>query len=942
MIRPLFRRPATSRPLVRPATAPRPVAALLLATALVLPGMTVPLGPATAQTAPAEARPLPLPLAFLPPDMAPQDLCNRTSTPTGQTDLTTEGGEEELTDAQRIRFLSGDILTYQRRDAVLYFDFINALITRKAQLDPGFAGVEETLARINLYQRAERFDALAASGLVAGLERNREALANNHLVRLAQYYRMGLGVPRNEALAQEMIRDAAYGGHAGALLEIASMQARGRMVDGWAAPLDLTVTMAFGGMLGEMTPSVCRRAERIAEEYLKGELVAFNPEIALAWRRFAADLGGAEAAWRVVEYHLNAPAERKDTAELRHYLRRAVGLGRNVTAAEADMLAASGQITPGDVAAILGENPSAEGNRAARSLIPFLQLDINIDGKTADDDSLYLQYLEEIATLPQAPGHVFTRLADEVAVRRGRWAAETDIIALLEEAARRDDPDGKQKLAQRLIRYRDDSVQVQRAEALLLDAVDRHGAATAMNRLDALYRCQLNDAPRRDEADHWARAYADTSHRLVGISATDLIALDPYKDPETIAHIQSQAVVGRPMAIANQAQRVQSGGMPSLVALRYWADRLDNSDQALEAFAELQFELATSPAERAQAIEFFRRIYLNNGVTTALDLAVALVEDNGRDPEIAAEIVDLLTRAGNRGEGAAIRLLARLRADRIPQGAVYAEFAEVIEERGDFLALMFAIPYISEHRLDDYIDRAVSVMTCGTKDSDELGEAYALSAKPAMSYHWRQVGLAIEGGNVLSKLRLSDAQMGRFEDGRAPDAPAVAERARAEGRDTAHRRLFLLSGDPDLTSYAPQSAAAQIVAGLEADDLAWAFAAWREAGPEVREIVAGQVDLAQVFRRGADSGDARAAFAMGMILRDTARGPDDLARSARWLEVAAEAGQDDAMVELGFAMGFGLGIPRDRAAALDWLARAAQTSHPRADDLAHMIRAASP
>ncbi|MBB93392.1 MAG: hypothetical protein CML68_02120 [Rhodobacteraceae bacterium] len=892
---------------------------------------------------PAHAQPQvePLPLAFLPPDMAPRDLCNRTSQPQGDVELTTEGDDEELTDPYRLRFLSQDIRSYQRRDADLYFDFINELITRKAEIDPEYAGLDETFDRIDLHVAAERFDELVDSGLVSGLMRAPEGLSNRDLVRIAQYYRMGVGVTRDVARAQELIREAAYEGHAGALLEITHMQRQGLMVEGWTAPLDLTVTMAFGGMLGEMTPGVCSRAERIAQEYLKGEMVAFNPDVALAWRRFAADLGGAEAAWRVVEYHLNAPAERKDNAEMRHYLRRAVGLGRSFSMSEADALVSSGQIAPEEVADILGDNVSADGLRAARSLLPFVELDVNIDGKTADDDSFYLQYLEEISRLPSAAGHVFSRLSVEVAVRRGRWAAEDEIIALLEEAVRRDDSEGMMRLARRMMRYRRDPASVARMESLLMETTDRFGHYWSMNMLEGYYRCQAMEAPMLAEANLWAANYDATPWGHVQITATDLIALDPYKDPETIARIQTQGLAGRMTGLAQQSQRVQSGGMPSLTALRYWAEQLDNSDQALEAFAELQFELATSPAERAQAVEFFRRVYLNNGVTTALDLAVALIEDNGRDPEIAAEIIDLLTRAANRGEGAAIRLLARLQADRMPEGAVYAHFAEVIDERGDFLALMFAIPHLADDQLDDYIDRAVSIMSCGTKDTDELGEAYALRGQGDMSYHWRQVGLAVKGHNVLSKLRLSDLQMSYFDTGAAPGPVEVAERARTEGGRLAHRRLFLLQADPDRTSYAPKEAAAQIVAGLGKDDLAWAFSAYRSAGPEVREIVAGEVDLIEVFRKGAETGDRQVAYALGMILRDTAQGPDDLARSARWLRAAAVAGQDDAMVELAFALGFGLGVDPDRAEALEWLDRASATNHPKADGLAHMIRVSS-
>ena len=904
----------------------RPLAALLAATLLTLPAITA-----------AQTPVPPLTLTFLPPEMAPRDLCNRPAAAEPEVDETVDGGREELTDPQRIEFLTADIRAWQRRDADLHFDFIDALITRRAEIDPDFAGIDETFARIELHVAAGRIAALDDSGMVAALAAQGEALGNGDRVALAQYYRMGLGVEQDRAHAQALILEAAYQGHAGALLEIAQLQRQGRLVEGWTAPLDLTVTMAFGGILGEMTPGICTRAERIAGEYLKGELVAFNPEVALAWRRFAADLGGADAAWRVVEHHLTAPDDRKDIAELRHYLRRAIGLGRGLSESEADNLAASGLIPPEELAAILGESVGASPRSA---LLPWLELDIRVDGEDSDDDGPYLQYLREIARIDSAPGAVFTRLASEVEIREGRWAAEDEILALLEEATRRDDPQGMQDLAGRLVRYRDDPERLGRAEALLLETIDRHGMASSMARLDGLYRCQAPGAPRLSEAAFWAEAHAATSHGTLTVSATDLIALDRWKDPEAIARIQTQGLAGRPNALADQAQRVQSGGLLAPTALRFWADRLDNSDQALEAFAELQFELATSPAERAEAVEFFRRVYLNNGVTTALDLAIALIEDNGRDPAIAAEIEDLLTRAGNRGEGAAIRLLMRLQADRAPEAAIYAHFADVIEARGDFLALMVALPHLPDDRAADYVNRAVSLMNCGTKDVDELGDAHALRGEAEASWHWRQVGLAMEHGHVLSKLRLSDAQMAGFDTGAAPGPEQVAARVRTEGGEMAHRRLHLLAGDPDSAAYDPRAAAAELVAGVAAGDLTWALSAYHHATPELREIVAGEIDVVEMLREGAAGGDRQAAYELGMILRDTARDAGDLARSARWLELAATAGHDGVMVELGFALGLGLGVERDPVQALDWLDRAAAANHPRADGLARMIRAA--
>lgn len=175
-----------------------------------------------------------------------------------------------------------------------------------------------------------------------------------------------------------------------------------------------------------------------------------------------------------MQYHLGAPVDRRDRAQLRHYLRRAVVLGRQISDREGADLSASGAFDQAELAEILAGSAAPENRRA---MLPYLDLDVRIDGYVAGNDGALLQYLQEVSVLPDAPGRVFTRMAGEVSIAEGRWAAEDKILGLLEEAVRRDDPDGMIQLARRLVRYRDDPAQVTRVENLLLTAIDRHGAA---------------------------------------------------------------------------------------------------------------------------------------------------------------------------------------------------------------------------------------------------------------------------------------------------------------------------------------------------------------------------------------------------------------------------------------------------------------------------------
>lgn len=884
----------------------------------------------------------PIVLDFLPPTLAPRDVCNATRTIPKQNKLTVGGPNAALTDPDRIKFLRRDIRNYMNGDADGFFDFIEALIAKQVKIDDTFTAVDATFSRIDLMLRAGRIDALTNSGLIAGLRDQVSDMTNGQQVTLARFFTEGTGGVVDLEFSQNLIREAAFGGHAQALLEIARLKRQGELIEDWDAPLDLTVTMAFGGILGALDRGVCGRAERIAQEYINGDIVAANPALALAWYKFAADMGGANAAWRVVEFYLNANSDTKNNIELRRYLKQSVRLGIAVDEVANARLVNSGAFNEAQLAAVLGFNHSQDSRRTTGAIASLLRLDVNADPIEPNEGGLILIYLREVAQWPQAPGRVFDKLAGEILNRKGRWAGEAEAMELLEQAALRGDGLGQRRLAKMLLRYRDDPTQVARAESLLMEVVSRHGISGAMRDLDTLYRCQINQAPLLTQADPWAAAYRATGHGSVSISAADLLALSPNRSPEVIAKIQTQALDRRVQMMAAYAQRVQASPMVSAAALRIWAKQLNSSDQALEAFAKLEFELATTPAQRDLAIELLRRVYLNNGVTSALDLAVALTKYNARDPKIADEIEHLLTMAGNRGEGGAIRLLSRLQANVRPQSEVYAQFADKIEARGDFLALMFAIPHLSPEQVDDYIDRAVSVMYCGTKDADELGDAHALLGDEKLSHHWRQIGLNFEGGHVLSKMRLSNSQMNWFDDGAAPDPVARAIRAMAAGDKTALMRLVGLTADPDLPTYDAKAAVEYFVTGAGRADVRDAAAlatVYRTTSDEVRTALDRKIDIEDILKQSAENGDASAAFVLGMRMRDTATSGDDLAGSLDWLEKAAKRGHREAMYQTGFALGFGMRRVADIENAISWLEQAANIGHQDAKALANVLRA---
>lgn len=896
-----------------------------------------------------QGRAAPLDLAFLPPDVAPQDICRAVDdAPAGTApDAATDEAAEDT--ALTLQYLRRDIRNFTAEDADRWFDFILDLIAWQERLDPGFAGASADLARIALHVDAGRLDALRDSGLIDALRRDAAALTGAQKVALAQYYLDGIGVARDIATGHALIRDAALGGNVDALLTIARMAASDQPMPGWEAPLDLTVSLAFGGMLGQVNPEICRRAERIAEEYLSGRIVVRNPPVAYAWYRFAADLGSTDAAWRVAEAQMDPGNQDADRAVMLRYLDMAAARGFRPDDAQASALQAA-DLPAQIIDRLIGPIASPVTGGTRPSVAHLLRLDMGLNSDEIALDSPWFAYLRQVAELPTAPGRIFTRLAREVQLREGRWAGEAEATDLLTEAARRGDPEAMRLLAQILIRYRDDPARLSQAASLLTEAATRFQDIAALADLDALFRCQMPQAPLTAEAEIWADAWRATGAEPLHLAANDLAVLNPWRDPEALAGIQSMALAGQPEALSQILERVQNDPGLREDARLYWAARAETSPRALELFAGLEVDLAATPADHDLAIQLLRRVYLNNGVATALELAVALTEYDGRSPDTAAEIAALLTEAGNRGEGASIRLLSRLSAnvgDRpgfaVPtrtEAQIYAQFADVIEARGDFLALMFAIPHVGPARAQDYLARAVSQMNCGSKDVDELGDAAAILRDAAQTLHWRDVGRAIEGGNTLSRLALTPQQSQAYATGAAPDAGTVMAREAAEGTPAALRSQFVLTSNPGLSGYDPAAAAAALHALADAGgpgDAAFVLQAWRTAPEDLRAAILAMGDLRPALRRAAETGSAEARHDYALLLRQEARGAADLAESARWLAEAAAQGHVPAMVEMGHVLTMGLGVPADHAAALDWFRTAARAGSLDAAEMARLL-----
>jgi hypothetical protein len=104
-----------------------------------------------------------------------------------------------------------------------------------------------------------------------------------------------------------------------------------------------------------------------------------------------------------------------------------------------------------------------------------------------------------------------------------------------------------------------------------------------------------------------------------------------------------------------------------------------------------------------------------------------------------------------------------------------------------------------------------------------------------------------------------------------------------------------------------------------------------------------QAEAGRLWLAAAEAGDPRGQFQYARWLRDSPAGPRDPAAAIPYLERAAAAGQVDALHMLATLFRDGLGAPRDPTRARELYERAAAQDYPASMfNLADMLRNGSP
>jgi len=190
-------------------------------------------------------------------------------------------------------------------------------------------------------------------------------------------------------------------------------------VDGWDIEPELAVNMAFGSLVGVLDEGICDRISRVAREYDDGEVVVKDPQLSMAWYRFAADLGDTAAAWEVAELNLLSEKIVKDNEVLLKYLKKAADGGNMSAILEMGRLYAEGALLPRDRKKAFDYFKQAEAAGNQAGIIKQAQLLEQTKDRSPEDAAAYEDLLRQLIARNDPPPWAFTRLARVIQARDG-------------------------------------------------------------------------------------------------------------------------------------------------------------------------------------------------------------------------------------------------------------------------------------------------------------------------------------------------------------------------------------------------------------------------------------------------------------------------------------------------------------------------------------------
>lgn len=848
--------------------------------------------------------------------------------------------------------VSRDLRRLREMDPVVWYDTIEAALRLLPSIEPGYSGDKMDLERAELLVAAGRQRELLNLQLVPRLLSRDLSASPRMQLSLSRFLGQGLGVDADPVRSAQLLVSAASAGNADALLELVSKQLAGETIADWDVDPEMAVTMAFGALVGQLDPMICDRVARIAREYKNGDVVTRNLELSERWYRFAADLGDTSAAWKVAELHMQSEDMRKDNAALVTYLTRAAESGTPYVEITLGRLYEIGALVPKDTAkaALLYDRAAAKGDRSG-----MIRRTLFLAAMAKDDAGYALQHaaaLAELAALPDAPSWAYFEQGMQILTSKGRWAGEAAAIPYFEKAAALDDGDSIAILARFRLRHVTDLAGFYSEVDKVIRTVYSMGKIDPMASLQDTFTCRAPNAPQRDEAAYWRKIEDATGTRTVNADLAEVESLIQTRDPLQLARLQSQALYGRPTAVALYRTYLDQIAAPA-EERAFWAEYAKRFDGAVLSQTVLTLKAATDAGVWKQELDRLRAMHSDGDVEAGLHLAEALLKgppmpadaaDYAMTAAVMAEAATALLPLAAVGRGEAIALLSRTDPVRWPTDAdVMRDYGDVIEARGDFAAVVFALPFkvADPDGRADYIRRATNATTCSFDDVISMTEAAITMDDAALFDRWMSIGQELTDGDGWRLALLGDQLRNRGLPGDRPKMLAYYEAARASGNRTAIQRVLSFVTEEGTPEYSPVRAAdlyAALVSTGRPDEWVAAISRLSKENDAIKAIAYQTIRPVDIYRKAADAGDPIGMREYGLMLRDVAKSADVVTESTMWLARAAQAGDGRAMVEYAETLAYGIGIEQAPEQALVWLEKAAALGFKDADRLVRSRR----
>lgn len=750
---------------------------------------------------------------------------------------------------------------------------------------------------------------------------------------LADFLLDGKGITADRQKGLKLKVEAAYGGNADAILDLARMTKDGEQIDGWQIEPELAVNMAFGTLVGVLDEGICDRVGRVAREYDGGEIVVQDPNLSLAWYRFAADLGDTTAAWKVAEYNLLSEKVKKNNDVLVRYLKKAADGGNMSAILEMGRLYAEGALVPQDREKAFTYFKTAEQQGNQAGLIKQAQMLEATRDTSPADAAAYEEILHKLIERNDPPAWAFTRLARVIQGREGLWKSAPAVRPLLEEAVKRGDIEGGIDLAELLLRTDLKPTTIARSADLLTNATHINGDINAIAKLQRVYLCVDPAGPNFSTADYWANIEAGAGNKTLDLEPDQIDQLPELKDPLVIAAIQTQALYGRASALAIYQRYLKGAGYSDQV-LKFWAERAEVRRGATVEAALLEFKQNLEKGDVNEARKTIQMTGEGMTVDAGLSFARFLVKNYASDAESMALAREILSPLAQSGSGRAVKLLEEISgSDLNPLSSPLDTYAAVLRDRGDMAAqLLLAENAHSEGERKLYYDRAISTQRCDYDDSMALAE-FAMRHEPEDAQHWLTIASHIAGDDAWRKVKIGDMYMALNAPDMKNTALQLYAEAREAGEPAAFYRLVKHYADNTGTAYDPKKASdifVDLVARSEPETVTDKLVMLSNMKPEIRRIVTQRIDVKELYRKAADLGQPVAMRELAKLMRDDPKDDKAVFASFDWLKKAAEAGDGEAMFLLSQAYAYGSGTKPALDAAQHWMAKAAEAGYAQA------------